>query len=449
MRILFFAVLLSFLAANAFSQEDSLRRNDVEDKIKTGWTFGALPVVAYDSDLGLKYGGLVNFYNYGDGQTYPEYLHSIYLEVSRTTKGSGINQLFFDSEHLFAKPIRVTGDLSYLTEKALDFYGFNGYESAYNVAFEDDADSRYKSRMYYRHERSILRFTMDFQGKLFHENLRWLAGIAHFNYKIGSVDIEALNEGKDPEDLLPDTVSLYDEYAAWGIIPEAEADGGIVNYIKLGTVYDTRDNEALPMKGLWSEVLITTAPKFLGNHENAYTKLGAIHRQYFTLVPKKLSFAYRIGYQGTISGEAPFYMQPYLLSSYSPSVIAEGLGGAKSVRGILRNRIVGDAIAYGNFEFRWKFFKTIIKNQNLYLALSTFSDMGTVLTPIDLDRDALPTGLALEDYFDESEDELHISYGLGLHIALNENFIIAIDYGRPVDKRDGSSGLYIGMNFLF
>ncbi|NJK86365.1 MAG: hypothetical protein HC906_10745 [Bacteroidales bacterium] len=42
----------------------------------------------------------MNFYHFGDGSTYPKYRHSIYLEWSRTTKGSGINQFTYDSEYL-------------------------------------------------------------------------------------------------------------------------------------------------------------------------------------------------------------------------------------------------------------------------------------------------------------------------------------------------------------
>jgi len=38
-----------------------------QDKIKKGWNFGALPVVSYDSDLGLQLGALTNLYHYGDG----------------------------------------------------------------------------------------------------------------------------------------------------------------------------------------------------------------------------------------------------------------------------------------------------------------------------------------------------------------------------------------------
>jgi hypothetical protein len=42
-----------------------------------------------------------------------------------------------------------------------------------------------------------------------------------------------------------------------------------------------------------------------------------------------------------------------------------------------------------------------------------------------------------------------MAYGLGLRIAMNQNFIIAFDYGLAADKRDGSGGLYIGLNYLF
>lgn len=452
-KITIYLISLLFASTICVAQESEQK----EEKIKDGWTFGAVPVVAYDSDLGFKYGALANFYNYGKPSSYPEYLQSIYVEISRTTKGSGINQIAFDSEHMFPNnPIRITADLSYLTEQALDFYGFNGYQSAYISDFENDDqnNSLYKSRMYYRMERKMIRLAADFSGNLYNDKLKWLAGFAHINHKLGSVDIDALNDGKDKDELLPSIDSvpgLYDEYVQWGLIPKKEADGGKINYLKLGVIYDSRDNEANPMKGLWSEVVIVTAPRFLDNYENDYTQLSLTHRQYFTLIQNKLSFAYRLGYQSTIAGNTPFYMLPYLNFSYNPSISVEGLGGAKSIRGVLRNRVVGDAIAFSNLEFRWKFIKTVIKNQNLYIALSGFSDFGQVLQETKVDKSKLPKdgSIDLENYFDQDNDKLHVSYGLGLHFALNENFIVAFDYGLAADKRDGSSGLYIGMNFLF
>ena len=44
---------------------------------------------------------------------------------------------------------------------------------------------------------------------------------------------------------------------------------------------------------------------------------------------------------------------------------------------------------------------------------------------------------------------MHFSSGLGLRLALNENFMVTIDYGFALNKQDGSSGLYIGIGHMF
>jgi outer membrane protein assembly factor BamA len=422
-------------------------------KVKTGWSFGALPAVSFNTDLGFQYGGLVNLYHFGDGSTYPKYRHSVYAEVSRYTKGSGINRLFYDSEYLIPN-IRITSDLSYFTEKAIDFYGFNGYNSVYNPAWEDSDDPDYISRMFYRHERNMFRFIADFQGPMRGRELRWVAGLGILKNSVDDVDIESLNKGKKDEDLLPTNVpGLFDKYVEWGIIGENEKSGGWSNHLKLGVVYDTRDNEPNPWKGIWSEVVFFAAPSVFGNGDFGYSRVSATHRQYFTVVPNRLSFAYRLNFLGTLSGDVPFYMLPYQINSFSASSNTDGIGGSKTVRGMLRNRVVGDAMAFGNFEFRWRFYRTVLFNQNIYLALSTFSDLGKVLKELDFQRPTnmgdFPVEASIGDFFLTDKEELHVTYGAGFRIVMNENFIVAVDYGRPLDNRDGKGGLYIGLNFLF
>ena len=446
-------LLITSGAAVLAQKTDSLSKKDTDhsDKIKTGLNFGALPAVAFDSDLGFQYGLLGNLFQYGDGKTYPDYRWSLYGEWSRTTKGSGVNQLFFDSKYLLPHQIRITADFSFLTEKALDFYGFNGYESVYNPAFEDDTDtSAYLSRVFYRHERKLARITIDFQGKINQLPLRWLAGYGYFNTRIGSVDIERLNKGLDEAEKLPLTDGLYDKYRKWGIIPEAEADGGTHHFLKIGLVYDTRDNESNPQKGLWTELVMMTAPRFLGNTETAYTKLAITQRQYFSIKKDVLTFAYRLGWQGTISGHTPFYMQPYMVNTFTKTNKNDGLGGARSLRGVLRNRIVGDAFAYGNFEFRYKFLKFYRWKQNFYFSLNAFSDIGLITRLAMVDRGLVPEGENYYSYFTDSNNQgIHTAYGGGLRLAMNQNFIVAVDYGLAGDKRDGDSGLYINLGFLF
>lgn len=433
-RVFIISLLIS-TAIFAMAQNDST-------EVKKGWNLGLLPVISYDSDLGLKYGGLTNLYHYGDGSLYPEYKHSLYLEISRSTKGSGINQFFYDSGHLFpGKDIRVTADVSYLTEQAMPFYGFNGYQARYNGEFEDPNDDDYISRMFYRLERKTFRSLLDFQGPI-GGNFRWLAGAGYFNIDIAEVNIDKLNEDLEDGNKLPDTISLYTVYKDSGWIKPAESDGGEVIYLKTGIIYDSRDRQANPMKGMYSELLFFTAPRFLGNDENPYTKMVFTHRQYFTLVPERLSFAYRMSYQGTISGQAPFYMEPYMIMSFSPNVSNEALGGAKTLRGVMRQRLLGEDYVYGNFETRWKFWKFRFINQNFYVALSAFFDTGRI-------TDYRAIGDTPGKFVSGQEEGFHHSLGGGLHAAMNENFILAMDYGFAMDKRDGSSGIYLGMNWLF
>ncbi|MEA1898951.1 MAG: BamA/TamA family outer membrane protein [Bacteroidota bacterium] len=435
-------------AVDAVKEERHVIDSLSGDIVKSGWTFGPLPVIAFDADQGLQYGALVNFFYYGDeGIRYPDYDHSLYLEWSRYTKGSGINRIAFDSRTLIPG-VRLTTDLSYLTEKALNFYGFNGYEVAYMPEWEDDTSADYISRMFYRHERKMFRFMADFQGKLAGDNLLWYGGINISHIKVATVDIEHLNEGKDPEDILPDTNLLYDKYVEWGLIEENEAEGGYYNYISGGLVWDSRDNEACPMSGIWSEVVFRAAPGFLGNGDYGNLKIAITHRQYFTIIPRNLSFAYRLGFQSTIAGDASFYSQPLMAYSFYKGVLSQGLGGGKTIRGVLRNRVIGDAFIYGNFEFRWKIIHTQILNQNIYIALNGFFDTGKTLREYDIDKSSIdPADLAL--YFDQENDSFHNSAGGGIRFALNQNFIVAVDYGVSLDKRDGTSGMYIGLNYLF
>ena len=123
LRFLLFLAAVFFIFSSFIHAEnsaDSVTSDTKKDKVKTGWNFGGLPILGYDSDMGFQYGVLANIYYYGDGSTYPQYFHSFYFEVSRYTKGTGINQFFFDSKKLIPK-VRVTADITSLPRRPLIF----------------------------------------------------------------------------------------------------------------------------------------------------------------------------------------------------------------------------------------------------------------------------------------------------------------------------------------
>lgn len=359
-----------------------------EKKEKTGWKFGgALPAITFDSNLGFQYGALAEFFNYGDPSVYPDFIDHTYTEVSRFTKGSGIYRMMYESNRFLGKTYLCV-DLSYLPDKAYDFYGFNGYESVFNKNWMKDLDDGlYKTGMFYRLERNQFRIKADLQGKISGENLKWGAGFAFQNFMLGSVDINRLNKGKNVEDMLPvvtEQPGLYEIYRdSLGIISSNEADGGWVNTLKAAVVWDSRDNRPNPMKGLWSELGVEIAPSFLGN-DWGFSKFYITHRQYFTIKEDDLSFVYRLGYQTTLSGTVPFFYQSQVITSRLTGATNEGLGGSSTLRGVLRNRVVGDGFLMGNFELRWKPVYFRFLKQDCYLGINAFYDFGIITDKIEL-----------------------------------------------------------------
>lgn len=407
-----------------------------QGKTKTGFGFGALPAVSFDSDLGFQYGAIVNLFDYGDGSKFPKYDHSLYMEWSRYTKGTGINRIMYDTEKLIPG-IRATVDVTYFTDQMLPFYGFNGYQSEYEPLLDE------KGLYFYRHERNMFRAKADFQGNFADSDFGWVGGYTFYNFAIDTVDIDKLEM---------DYVaggSLYERYVDRGLISNEEASGGSINYLKLGVKYDSRDQRAFPSKGIWTEAVVQSAPGFI--NRMPHSKFALIHRQYFSLM-KDMVLAYRLTYQATIGdNKVPYYAQPLLITSFLTAAENQGLGGKRSLRGVLRNRVVGDDIAFGNVEFRYKFLKFEAFKQSFYLGTNIFFDSGIILKPIEIEgydtmSPAVKSELMLKDY---EAGKFHSSAGIGLKIGWNENFVISVDYGKAFDAQDGDTGMYINLNYLF
>lgn len=413
-------------------------------KIKKGWSLGPLPVIAYNTDIGLKLGGLVDFYDFGSGHDYPKYNHSIYLECSRTTKGGGVNQILYDTRTLIPG-IRISSEISLLTEKALNFYGFNGYQAWYNQNYEDPSSKSYISRMFYRMDRKLFKMRSEFYGNLFNDCWKWMGGIEFFGIQLNDVNINKLNEGIPFSEKLPDTTLLFADYKKWGVIKQNEQNGGKVALIKTAIIYDSRDEEANPMKGIWSEFQLLGTTSFLSNN-CSYLYVVLTHRQYFTIVPKTLSFVYRVSYQGKLAGYIPFYMLPFIYCT-APNYTRDGLGGNQTIRGVIRNRIEGNDYAYGNIELRWRFAHFHWIHQNFYLALNSFIDGGMVTRPYQLNLTNVPS----ENYswFHHQNETLHATYGGGFRVTMNDNFIVSFDVGKPFRIDDGVLGAYLYLGWLF
>ena len=459
MKKFIFAILAAVLCTAAFAQKS--------DIVKTGINLGPLPAVAFDADKGFQYGALLNIYDYGDGSNYPNYDSKWYIETSFFTKGSQLYTLSYDNKVLIPG-VRWSSTVTAAIDKAFDFYGFNGYMSYYdydrvamgkeNKTVQDPA--RFLYTPFYRAARVQILGKTDFVGDIT-RNLKWEAGYHISYFKEGEIDRENINKGKEDYNIYPDSEStLFELYRQLGLISDEEAGGGLTSSIRLGLTYDTRDKEGAPSRGIWAEGHVTAAPKWLGT-TNPHYRYSLTFRHYLPIVANDvLTFAYRLNYEGTIGKNAPYYVLPYMtvMGDYYDR---DGMGGYRTVRGLMRARVVGLDMATYNAEMRWRFVRFQAFNQNIALALSAFSD-GTVVTRgRDLTRSAaFNTHVSYSPVFSGLEkDKLHVTVGAGFRFIMNENFIVAVEYGTPVSRfvdksnpiygQDGTGALYINTGYLF
>lgn len=421
--------------------------------VRQGWTFGVLPSVAFDADLGFQYGALTNIYYFGDGSTYPEYLHSFYAEAAYTTKHFGIFRTSYDSKYLIPNH-RLSIDLTYLPDQMCDFYGFNGYQSDYNAAYSNQDDPAYISRAYYKYRRDLFRFSADLQGTI-SKPWYWNAGVGLLHFGVGPVDIDRLNSyTKKEENKLPDTVTLFDYYVQDGYISASEANGGFHPYLHGGVTYDTRDRLQNPTRGIHTDAFLTYYMGLGNMSDYGNLKFNFNFRHYQSLYTDRIILAWRVGTQLTLAGDCPFYLNTYLNQLYMQRVVYEGLGGANSVRGIMRNRILAPGVAFANIELRTRVASLKVGKNMFYLGLVPFLDAGMVVQPYrPVCQDPHLSGPTADDGFfgDHGVYRPHLGGGIGLKVAMNDNFVLSVDWATAFDKQDNGkfSNLYIKMGYMF
>lgn len=449
-RNLYLGLLMAIMMPNLMAQNDSV------SNIRTGWTFGALPSVSYDADMGFQYGALANIYYFGDGKTYPEYLHSFYVEASQTTMRYGLLRFYYDSKHLIPNR-HVSLDISYMPDPMSPFFGFNGYQSTIHPNWIDNESNLYRTRAFYAIKRNLFRVAADLQGPIA-GNFSWDLGAGLLDYEIGTFDVDKYNSRKnDPEKHLPDTATLYDWYVANHLIAANEVTGGVHPYLHGGVTYDSRNRQQNPQHGIYADAFVTYSAAFGDQSNFNNLRLNAAWRQYLSLDKgSHFIFAYRLGAQILLAGESPFYANNYMNQLYWQRCIYEGLGGASSLRGVLRNRILADGFAYGNAELRIQLYRFKIGKENFYLGLNPFIDAGMVLQAHrDLAEESALTssqlGESISTQLEEDLYRLHLGAGCGLKICMNDNFVVSVDWGTPFEEQDNykSSNIYIKIGYMF
>ena len=462
MKKLFTILVAGLVFAAGLSAEE-------EKEMKTGWSFGVLPTATYSVDNGFQAGAFGDVYYYGDGSTYPDPLHKISWEASYFTHSHRKRfYLAYDSKYLIPN-MRLNASATYVTDPLYSFWGFNGpasvqnYEVWSNRKMTTPTDPN-RNVNYYGLSRDMLRILANVQGRVT-DNLNWAAGMNFWHWTVGNMrDNGVKKEGSDDKMYYDPHLTLFNLYNGLGVISDEEADGGNALEINAGLVYDTRDMEAAPNKGIWAEAYLN------GNViDQRYLKACVYFRQYISIPVHIFKagdpvFAYRLAWQQTLAGETPIYMIQNIPLLVQRNMISEGFGSSNTIRGLRENRILTEGMAWANTELRIKLVKFTLANQYFYVAVNPFFDAGIITkqykqaalaSVADADGKIYDPRLATlgQDplVYDASKaTSLIYSGGAGLKIAMNQNFIVSAEFAKCFTPGlDAGLWIGIGINYQF
>lgn len=423
--ILHFSVLMA--------EPGSLQSDEKQDNKRFTW--GIIPAAAFDSDLGFKYGAVFNLFDLGSHQKPPLFDQYLYIKLTNTTKGTLNAQAVFESKSLIKNATLIL-EASFLRDKKMDFFGFNGLNAIYNPAFTNPSKPDFAGKFFYAHERDLLRLRADLQKNLMDDKLRLLTGFMHNRFSISP----AMKKTAGSEQY---GTSLFENYKTWNIIKAEESKGGNINLLSLGLIYDTRNKRCFCTDGIWAEAMFIYSPFFMSDAD--FSKLVLTYRQHTSIMNERITFSFRASSQQKLFGEIPFYMLPTYFDS---RLSHDGLGGAFNLRGAMRNRIMCDGFLAGNFETKFRISDFHLLGQYFYVSLSAFYDNAFVTQTYKANLAEVPGDLK-NFFFGNAKQKIHHTFGTGFYIVFNRNNVITVNYGIPVNGQDGPGGLYIGSSLLF
>ena len=411
----------------------SAQKNEI---IKTGWNFGPLPVVGYDSDLGFQYGLCCDIFNFGDGSNYPQYNYKINVEASTYTKGSSILRTYGDFKTLIPDG-KLFFDVTYFNAPKFGFYGFNGYAQTYDpdkIEWIPGADKSDNSKSGFNFmSRNQFRILTSISKKVVGD-LSVAAGLAFYHITTDRLSLKEY-DGQN---------TLFDEYVGKGLIRDNEKNGGNVTQLRAGLVYDTRNYDSDPTSGENVEISLIYSPDLIDGH--GYSNLGLYlsMSQYKSFFSDRLTFAYRLLAQAKLWGETPYYFTNNINSMFFRRLYTEGIGGNASVRGINRNGVLGDGMAIINGEIRWRIFDFKFINQNWQIATNPFFDAGQIIQPYRIDEQKA-AGL-----YSGNDDGPHCTAGIGIKLIMNHNMVVSFEAAKALEKNDGNRlWTNLGFNYMF
>src|ERR1051325_1011814 len=414
----------------AISKEKRLSDEDLANKKEGAYVTG-VPDVSSDPINGFGAGveGSIFF----DGKrsdhffAYTPYKAQLSIAVFYTTKEQREVNLKCDIPYIFRTKWRLFAELGYGVDPNLLYFGtterslqplsyFPGNDSTKpritHAHYEDYNNSLTGSHAFYNtYQQKEKLLNVIFERTFFEGKMRALGG-----YEIALMNIAS---PRNPNSFLA-------QDAAGGKVPGFGDNHTTI--LQLGLIYDTRDNEEEPGKGILAEVMNELSRKELGSGFN-FNKLGFhlnLYQPVWKRKIKKCVFAFRFGIIST-QGNAPIQEYPDLETS---DQTIKALGGGNTLRGYKEQRFIARVMAFSNLELRVRFLQFDLLKQHFAWSAVPFFDAGGAW-----------------DYFSRIDhtENLRYSEGLGVHITWNNNTILRFDYA--VSKEDRQFFFGLGQTF--
>ncbi|HXA00632.1 MAG TPA: DUF5982 domain-containing protein [Cytophagaceae bacterium] len=421
----------------AISDQKKLSDEDLKDK-KEGFYVTGVPDISSDPINGLGYGAEGSLFFNGKKSdpffNYTAYRGKLDVALFNTTNNQRELTLKLDIPYLFSTKWRLRVEVSYETNPNLLYFGntekslasFSSYPTndssqaaVNNVSYDnyshnlDYLQNGFTSHYYNGYISTESKLNVSAEHAYFDSKLRLLGGFEVSSVNISTYDNKSFKNALDP--VTGDKVTANNAPTLIGQDFKSGKITGlgnnIITILQTGIVYDTRDLEPDPNKGMFAELTNEFSNKIIGSKFN-FNKTFAhikVYKKLFPSVFKKLIFASRVG-MGYIAGNAPFFEYQDLWSSEGN---IGALGGPFTLRGYKQSRFMARVMNFANFELRYRFVAFNIFKQHIAFSAVPLFDIGGAW-------DNLSRIGKYSNY--------RYSEGLGLRIAWNVNTILRFDY---------------------
>ncbi len=399
---------------------------------RTGFGWAGLPLLNFSTDSGVGYGVRLELYDYGQNQK--PYRYSLTTQLFQTSRGEMNHRLALDAPRFRGSKWRINGEIQLHGDRFAPWYGLGGtveYEQDFNTCDDRDAleidpdvcpgNPDFRGLRYYSYEAlgpwAGINLRRDISGPW-----KLMAGYLFRLVFINTRYPDDLGQ-TGPSRLVEDLMAGEPIVGLDGLEPDGDGsvDTTRIAEVQTGLIYDTRDIESAPTRGIFGEVSVRASSPVVGA---SYWYWGANFnlRGYRHIdAARRFVLAGRVVLD-MVDGDVPFYE----LNRTGGLSRIEGPGGLGSIRGLLRARYAGKVKALVSTELRWSFATLRPRGHKVELTAVTALDTGRAWR--DLGSDG--------PFFDWP-----LSSAGGLRIAYNDNFVIRVDYGYSFS--DQTSTVYI------